>query len=165
MRSMLAALAITTAMAALTAVAAEPEGKLARVGRVYTGAPSTTPRGFATFTERLRELGWTEGRNLVIESRWAEGRDERFPALIRELVERKVDVIVVTGTAAALAAKQTTGTIPIVVAGMGDPWRAVWCRRLRVQAATSPDFPCRTPRGCPGNGWNCSKRACRAWPT
>ena len=118
MRCILAALAITTAMAVLTPVAAEAEGKVARVGRVYTGAPSTTPRGFAAFTEGLRELGWTEGRNLVIESRWAEGHDERLPALIRELIERKVDVIVVTGTAAAVAAKQSTSTVPIVVAAV-----------------------------------------------
>ena len=64
MRSILGTLAVMIAIAAPTAVAVELEGKVARVGRVYTGAPSTTTRGFAVFTERLRELGWIEGRNL-----------------------------------------------------------------------------------------------------
>ena len=147
---MLAALVITTAMAALTAVAAEPEGKLARVGRVYTGAPSTTPRGFSGFTERLRELGWTEGRNLVIESRWAEGRDERFPALVKELIERKVDVIVVTGTAAAVAAKQTTSTVPIVVAGMGDPVASGLAQTLARPGGNLTGFSVQNAEGMPG---------------
>jgi ABC-type uncharacterized transport system substrate-binding protein len=150
MRSTLAALAITTAMAALTAVAAEPEGKVARVGRVYTGAPSTTPRGFEAFTERLNELGWTEGRNLVIESRWAEGHDERLPALIRELIERKVDVIVVTGTANAVAAKQTTSTVPIVVAGMGDPVASGLAQTLARPGGNLTGFSVQNAEGMPG---------------
>jgi len=150
MRSMLAALAITTAMAAPTAVTAELESKLARIGRVYTGAPSTTPRGFAGFTERLRELGWTEGRNLVIESRWAEGRDERFPGLVRELIERKVDVIVVTGTAAAVAAKQTTSTVPIVVAGMGDPVASGLAQTLARPGGNLTGFSMQNTEGMPG---------------
>src|SRR6267142_1797999 len=114
-----AVVAIGVVTSVPNASAADPERAIARVGRVYTGSPSTVPRGFSTFSERLQELGWAEGRNLVIEDRWAEGRDERFPALIRDLVERRVDVIVVTGTAAAVAAKQVTNSIPIVVAGMG----------------------------------------------
>jgi len=147
---MLVALPITIAIVAYAAVAAESEGKLARVGRVYTGAPSTTPRGFAAFAERLRELGWTEGHNLVIESRWAEGRDERFPLLIRELIERKVDVIVVTGTAAAVAAKQTTSTVPIVVAGMGDPVASGLVQTLARPGGNLTGFSVQNAEGMPG---------------
>ena len=138
------------ATAVPTAVAVELEGKVARVGRVYTGAPSTTTRGFAAFTERLRELGWIEGRNLVIESRWAEGRDERFPALIQELIDRHVDVIVITGTAGAVAAKRTTSTVPIVVAGMGDPVASGLAQTLARPGGNLTGFSVQNAEGMPG---------------
>jgi ABC transporter substrate binding protein len=70
--------------------------------------------------QRLRELGWIEGRNVAIEYRWAEGRSERYAEIAAEFVQIKVDVIVTTG-AAALAAKQTTSVIPIVFAVANDP--------------------------------------------
>jgi putative ABC transport system substrate-binding protein len=73
------------------------------------------------FMERLRELGYVDGQNVTIEERWAEDRYERLPALMAELVTHKVDVIVTRGTPAAMAAKNATSTIPIVVAAMGDP--------------------------------------------
>jgi putative ABC transport system substrate-binding protein len=150
MRSTLGALAAMIAIAALTAGAVGADDKVARVGRVYTGAPSTTTRGFGAFTERLRELGWIEGRNLVIESRWAEGRDERFPALIRELIERQVDVIVITGTAGAVAAKQTTSTVPIVVAGMGDPVASGLVQTLARPGGNVTGFSVQNAEGMPG---------------
>ena len=71
----------------------------------------------------LRDLGYVEGRNLVIEYRSADGRAERFPDLASELVRLKVDLIVTRGTPAARAAKDATGTIPVVMATMGDPRR------------------------------------------
>ena len=71
--------------------------------------------------QRLRELGWIEGRTVAIEYRWAEGRSERFAEIAAEFVRLKVDVIVATGTAPALAAKQATSVIPIVFALAGDP--------------------------------------------
>ncbi len=129
------------------------------MGRVYTGAPSTIPRGFAAFTERLLELGWTEGRNLVIESRWAEGHDERLPALIRELIERKVDVIVVTGTANAVAAKQTTSTVPIVVAGMGDPVTSGLAQTLARPGGNVTGFSVQNTEGMPGKWLELLKEA------
>ena len=92
-----------------------------RLGFVHSQSPSTTNRGLSGFWERLAELGWVRGRNLISEERWAEGRYDRLPALMTEMVEHKVDVIVTYSTPAAVAAKNATSTIPIVVASMGDP--------------------------------------------
>jgi putative ABC transport system substrate-binding protein len=71
----------------------------------------------------LRELGWVEGKNILLEGRFAEGRQERLPELAAELVHLKVDVIVTFGTTAAVAAKRATSTIPIVLGVIGDPVR------------------------------------------
>ena len=75
------------------------------------------------FWARLRELGWVEGRNLVIETRSAEGHYDRLPAIMAELIDRKVDILVTYSTVAGLAAKDATRTVPIVDAAMGDPIR------------------------------------------
>jgi len=91
--------------------------------------PSTTMSRIALLTdlaweplrEGLRDLGYTEGKNIVFELRRSEGRSERWPALAAELVRLKVDVIVTQGTPATLAAKRATTTIPIVMVGTGDP--------------------------------------------
>ena len=69
---------------------------------------------------RLRERGYQEGRNIIIEYRWAEGRYERFPALVTELLAAKVDVIVTAGTPASLAVKKATSVVPLVMIA-GDP--------------------------------------------
>ena len=71
--------------------------------------------------QRLRELGWIEGRTIAIEYRWAEGRTERAAEIAAELVQRKVDVIVTSGTSLIAAAMQATSVIPIVFAAAGDP--------------------------------------------
>ena len=71
--------------------------------------------------QRLRELGWIEGRTVAIEYRWAEGRGERYADIAAEFVRLKVDVIVTSGTAAVVTAKQATSVIPIVFAVAGDP--------------------------------------------
>jgi ABC-type uncharacterized transport system substrate-binding protein len=73
------------------------------------------------FLRRLQELGYVEGRNMTVERRFSEGRDERYRALATELVNLKVDLIVAPGTAAALASKEATGTIPVVMVLVGDP--------------------------------------------
>lgn len=101
--------------------AAEPAQRVVRVGFVGPASPSTGVRAVTQFWERLRELGYVEGQNLVIEARWAEGRYDRLPELMAEVIGRKVDVLVTYSTPAAAAAKNATSTIPIVVAGMGDP--------------------------------------------
>src|SRR5262249_42211818 len=75
----------------------------------------------AAFVQRLRELGWIEGRTIAIEYRWAEGRTERFTEIATEFVQLKVDVIVTYATPPVIAAKQATSVIPIVFAVAGDP--------------------------------------------
>jgi putative tryptophan/tyrosine transport system substrate-binding protein len=72
------------------------------------------------FRERLQKLGWVEGKNLLIEYRYGEGRDDRFPEFAAELVSMPVDILVVWGTPAAFAAKRATTTIPILVGSAGD---------------------------------------------
>lgn len=108
-------------LAPSTSCAADPAQKVVHVGFVSPNAPSTDPRGPAAFWDRLHELGWVEGQNLVVETRWAEGQYDRLPALIGEVITRKVDVLVTYGTPAAIAAKKATSTVPIVVAVMGNP--------------------------------------------
>jgi putative ABC transport system substrate-binding protein len=78
----------------------------------------------------LRELGYVEGKNIVIEYRWAEGKYDRLPNLAAELVRLKLDVIVTGGTPATQAAMQATTTIPIVMVGTGDPLRTGLVSRL-----------------------------------
>src|SRR3954453_7518708 len=100
---------------------AQQRGKLPTIGFLGGNTPSTQSQWTGAFTQRLRELGWIEGRNLAIEYRWAEGRFDRSPEIIAELVRLKVDVIVTHATANVVAAKHGTSTIPIVFAAMADP--------------------------------------------
>src|SRR5438876_10820768 len=100
---------------------AQQPAKRPTIGVLGSATPATQGEWWAGFVERLRVLGWVEGRNVAIEYRWAEGRDERYAEIAAELVRRKVDVIVTSGTAAVAAAKQATSVIPIVFAAAGDP--------------------------------------------
>jgi putative ABC transport system substrate-binding protein len=100
---------------------AQQPAKLATVGYLGANTPSAEGRRLAAFLQRLRELGWVEGRTIAIEVRWAEGRNERYAEIAAEFVRLKVDVIVTAGSAAIIAVKQATSTIPIVFAVSGDP--------------------------------------------
>src|SRR5713226_3357292 len=92
------------------------------IGLLGFGPPDPGAWSVAAFRQGLRELGYVEDRNILIEYRWAEGKPERFPVLAAELVALKVDVIVTAGgTLAALAAKRATTTLPIVFTVVGDP--------------------------------------------
>src|SRR5947207_764968 len=91
------------------------------IGFLVAGTPLSHGQWVAAFVQRLRELGWIEGRTIAIEYRWGEGRNERFAEIAAEFVRRKVDVIVTSATAAVVAAKQATSVIPIVFAAAGDP--------------------------------------------
>ena len=96
-------------------------GKVARIGFLSPTLSTTAPHVLEAFRQGLRDLGYVEGQNIIVEYRWAEGRAERLPVLAAELVSLKVDVIVASGTPAPLAAKNATKTIPIVMASAGDP--------------------------------------------
>src|SRR5262245_43543950 len=99
------------------------EGKLARVGILAIGARDTAV-GREDFRQALRDHGWVDGQNIVIEERWAEGKVERLANLAAELVRLKVDVIMAPNDPTALAAKNATTTIPIVMIASDDPVRS-----------------------------------------
>jgi ABC-type uncharacterized transport system substrate-binding protein len=102
------------------AARAQQQAKLLTIG--FLGATlSSESQRVAAFVQRLRELAWIDGRNLAIEYRWAEGRDERYAEIAAEFVRLKVDVIVTVATPATLAAKQATAVIPIVFVAASDP--------------------------------------------
>jgi ABC-type uncharacterized transport system substrate-binding protein len=100
--------------------AVESPGKLWKIGVLASSTPAINKPRDDALRQGLRELGYEEGKNMIMEYRYAEGKLDHLPQLARELVEEKPDVIVVGGTNVAVAAKKATGTIPIVVAGAGD---------------------------------------------
>ena len=108
-------------LAAPLAARAQQPGKVYRIGMLERTSPATNAANFEAFRRGLRELGYVEGKNLVIEYRSADGRDDRFAGLATELVRLNVDLILTRGTLAALAAKHATGTIPVVITGLADP--------------------------------------------
>jgi ABC-type uncharacterized transport system substrate-binding protein len=103
------------------AARAEQGARLPIIGYLGSATALIQSQWVAAFVRRLRELGWTESRNVLIEYRWAEGRDERYTEIAAEFVRLKVDVIVTSSTPAVLRAKQATSSIPIVFAATGDP--------------------------------------------
>jgi putative ABC transport system substrate-binding protein len=123
MRRLTTALVLALALggaAGLPAGEAQAPGKVWRVA-VLTGSLSRTAAPTRALERRLAELGYVEGKNLVVDFRTAGGQMDRFPALAAELVGRRPDVLVAASTQAALAAKDATQTIPIVLGGVGDP--------------------------------------------
>ncbi len=100
---------------------AETPVKARRVGLMMSTTPVAASHIVAAFADRLRELGHVEGKNVVFEYRWAEGKPERFAEMAADLVRQKVDVIVASSQAPALAAKRATKTIPIVMVNATDP--------------------------------------------
>jgi len=103
------------------AARAQQGAKVPTIGLLVPGTPSTHGQWFAALVRRLRELGWIEGGNTIIEYRWAAGSSERFAEIAAEFVRLKVDVIVTSATGPTLAVKHATSSIPIVFAGVGDP--------------------------------------------
>jgi putative ABC transport system substrate-binding protein len=103
------------------AARAQQRAKLPTIGFLGSGTAAAQSQWTAAFVQRLRELGWSEGRNVAIEYRWGEGRSERFAEIAAEFVLLKVDVILTHNTPPVLAAKQATSVIPIVFATAGDP--------------------------------------------
>jgi putative ABC transport system substrate-binding protein len=102
-------------------VRAQQPANLPTIGFLVAGTPSSHGRWAAALVQRLRELGWIEGRTITIEYRWAEGSRERAAEIAAEFVRLKVDVIVTSATVVVIAAKQATSVIPIVFAAASDP--------------------------------------------
>ncbi len=111
-------------LAAPVVVAAQQTGRIHRLGFLGGASPSGYAALVSALRGGLRDHGYVEGKNITIEYRWAEGKYERLPALAAELVRLPAEVIITQGTPAALAAKQATPTIPIVMAIVGDPVEA-----------------------------------------
>jgi len=103
-------------------VEAQQMGKVLRIGIVRSvGSPGSPSPSWKAFLQGLRDLGYIEGENIIIEYRYGEGRLDRMPSLVNELVQQKVDVIVVTNQVAIRAARKATKTIPIVMVSSFDP--------------------------------------------
>jgi len=119
-RELLVALGASAIAAPLAAQAQRP-AKPARIAVLAIGSPETNGYYIELIKQRLRELGYVEGKNAVFEIRWALGKAERLPELAHELVALKPDVIVTTRDSSALVAQRATTTIPIVFASSGDP--------------------------------------------
>ena len=100
---------------------AQQAGRVYRIGYLSAPTRESVEKALAAFLLALRNLGWIEGKNLLIEYRWAEGNVERLPALAAEMVRLKVDLIVAPATSAAAAAKKASSTIPIVMLFPSDP--------------------------------------------
>ena len=113
-------IAVVLLAVAVIADAQQPK-KVPRIGILHGASASSVAARAAAFRQGLRELGYVEGKNIVIEWRYAEGKVDSLPALAAELVGLKVDIIVTTGPIVTRAAKEATSTIPIVMTNEGDP--------------------------------------------
>jgi putative ABC transport system substrate-binding protein len=114
-------IAVGAILAAPLAADAQQAEKVPRIGFLSATSPSDRPPLLDAFRQRLRELGWVEGKNIVIDYRYAEGQVDRLPDLAAELVRLKVDLLVSWGTQGVTAAKSATATIPIVMIAVRDP--------------------------------------------
>jgi putative tryptophan/tyrosine transport system substrate-binding protein len=108
-------LLLSSVLACPSVHSADASARIMRVGYLGMGSPDTEIREEANFWKKLAPLGWIEGKNLVAVQVWAEGRVERLPSLVAQLLEQKVDLIITGGTPAAVEAKKATSTVPIVL--------------------------------------------------
>jgi putative ABC transport system substrate-binding protein len=149
-RAFLSALSGSLLAAPLAAEAQQAPGKVWRVA-VLAGAQQRSTPPVRALEQRLAELGYVEGRNLVIDFRTAGGQLDRLPTLAAELVGRRPDVFVVGSTQGAMAAKKATQTIPIVLSAVGDPVGSAASvpiapapRKTASRVPTSRGSPCST---------------------
>src|SRR5215470_4167974 len=117
-------LLLTISLIIFSLAEAQPPPKIPRIGYLVAGSASGSAPLLEAFRQGLRELGYIEGKNIIIEPRWGEADYDRLPVLAAELVRLNVDIIVAAPTPPALAAYRTTKSIPIVVAHMSDPVEA-----------------------------------------
>jgi ABC-type uncharacterized transport system substrate-binding protein len=119
--SFLSILFVVALLAVAVIAEAQQPARIPRIGILVAASASFNLPRVEAFRQRLRELGYVEGKNIVIEYRYAEGKLDRLPDLVAELVQLKVDVIVTAGGTATLAAKKAGVTMPIVFGNVGDP--------------------------------------------
>jgi putative ABC transport system substrate-binding protein len=144
---------------------AQPADRIHRIGFLSGGA---FPGLLDAFRQALRELGWAEGQNVVIDHRSAGGDFNRLPDLAAEVVRRKVDLIVAVPTATAVAAKAATATIPIVMINAGDPVGAGLVASLARPGGNVTGIAYGVGMDTLEKGWSCSRRPsprCDAWPS
>jgi putative ABC transport system substrate-binding protein len=121
MRRTLTILAVGPLLFALCSVTEAQQAKIPRVGFIGASSPSTAGPWLEAFRHGLRDLGYTDGKNITIDVRWAEGSAERFPEIIAELSRLNMDVMVISGATGARAAKNARISIPVVFAAVTDP--------------------------------------------
>ena len=121
LKKVIGGLLCLSVLATVPVAEAQQPSKMARVGYLEFGSAAPGTPHLEAFRRGLRELGWHEGQNLAIDVRYADGKQDRLPAFATDLVRLKVDVIFASATPAALAAKQATTTIPIVIGFVADP--------------------------------------------
>jgi putative ABC transport system substrate-binding protein len=120
-RKFIAWLCVAALASVFTPFPASAQNKLPTIGFLGATTPTVWSPFVNAFLQRMRELGWVDGRNVNIDYRWAEGREDRYAEIAAEFVRRKVDIIVTSGTGPVIAAKKATSEIPIVFAAAGDP--------------------------------------------
>jgi putative ABC transport system substrate-binding protein len=128
-----------------TLVSAQQSSAIPRVGYLFSFAPSQGEHLWEACRLGLRELGYVEGRSILLEPRWADGDHERMPALVAELVRLKVDVIVAAATPASRAAKEGAGRIPVVIVAVADPVRVGLVASLARPGGTLTGLSLLTP--------------------
>ena len=122
-------------------VLAQQAAKVPRVGFLWE-SPDMWPGALESFRRGLRDLGWIDGRNVVVEYRWAEGRFDRLHEIVDELVRLNVDIIVAPSSIYTEAARRATSTIPIIFASHADPIGSNHTASIRSPAAISPACRC-----------------------
>src|SRR5215469_2153243 len=108
-------------LAVAVTVEAQQPGKIFRIGFLDSSTASGSAVLLEAFRQELSKFGWTVGKNITIEYRFAENKNDHLPEFAADLVRQKIDLIVVSGGPAALAAKRATSTIPIVMVNLSDP--------------------------------------------
>ena len=152
-RTLICAIAGAPLSAALAGHAQTP-GEIYRIGWLSSG-PWAGTQPSEVFNQGMRELGWVEGRHYVIDNRYTEGRSDRIAAHAADLVQRKVDLLVGSGTPHAAALKNATATIPILFYYVGDPVGSGLVASLARLAATSLAWADWAPEVLRSN-WSCS---------
>jgi putative ABC transport system substrate-binding protein len=148
--STIGCMAVIVASASLSLHAEERPAKVLRLAFVATVSPSVISPGYTVdFWERLHQLGWTRGSNLIVEEHWAAGHLDRMPMLMNEVVAHKVDLILTGTEAGALAAQRATRTIPIIAVAMGDPVQAGIVRSLSHPGGNLTGFSLLSAEGIP----------------